>query len=1040
MTKQQLRLFVEGPLNVLKQGRYAHEVPVDGFVYKECGYHQWKCIDDTDGWQPIDLHYGFGGHEYHAIFKTTLHIPQKWKSEEVRLRVETGADDIWNFNNPQFLVFLDGQIACGLDVRHTEVDLPQRETIELALYAYVNTKKPDVFLQTSLYRVNEELEAFLYDLGVVYETALTVEEGSGEFILLAKSCIETLKAVDFSSLEALQDPRMLSKARGVLKSLITGKYSPTEAEIAVIGHSHIDLAWLWTVDQTREKALRSYATVLSLMDKYPDYTYTSSQMQLLSFVKHDMPELYKKIQMRAAEGRWEIEGATWVEMDTILTSGESLARQFYWGRKYSRDEFNKDCTTLWLPDCFGYTATLPQIIKGAGIDQFVTTKLSWNETNRFPHDVFMWKGLDGTEVFTYLISSSDYESIASYPKKVGFQTTYNGIFTPNQILGTRQRFTDKELPQHLYLYGYGDGGGGPTRSMLENHKRIKEGIPGLPKTYSTTIASFLKEARKQLSKLPVWDGELYLEYHRGTYTSMAEVKRLNRLSEQNAFSAEFYNTLAATLDTEWKYPYEQFEKMWKLLGLNQFHDILPGSSIKEVYDTTLVQLKQVSDAFAEEADKARTHLASLIASEADGVVVFNTLDFERSDLCTIDAKGWATVTDEDGKLLPSHTTGDKLTFLAANVPSKGWKRFRLVSDSNTAKIPFAFGDGRLTTPYYEVEFGSDGCMKRLYDTQLKREVLKGEGNRLSLSVDHPMEFDAWNIGKQGFEMKYVFDGRVEYRIVSASVLSIVLEAQWKWLKSTYRQTITFHAHTKRIDFNLAVDWHEDHLMLRTGFEVDVRSLSAAYDIAYGVCERTTHTNTSWDEVQFEVPAHKWVDYSDRRFGVALLSRQSYGYSAKDGMLTLSLLRAPTYPNPVADRGLHELCYALLPHTGDYLEGKVVQEGYALHQTLTAEVVQAKKGVLGTTFSFVQIEGDGVVLETIKQCETRPSVLVRLINTAGFATEATVSSSLPVEERWLCNLVEDRIMQLESSGHDIHLPLKGHEIVTLELVLRKEKCT
>ncbi|NBK26707.1 MAG: alpha-mannosidase, partial [Spirochaetia bacterium] len=332
-----------------------------------------------------------------------------------------------------------------------------------------------------------------------------------------------------------------------------------------------------------------------------------------------------------------------------------------------------------------------------------------------------------------------------------------------------------------------------------------------------------------------------------------------------AFASEFFCCLAWALDGKQRYPHQSFEAAWKLLALNQFHDILPGSSIKEVYETTIPQLAQIATTFDEAASQARSFLVSNIAKAAEDVVVFNTLDFVRNDLCTIEAASYCSIHDETGRRLPSCKQGSKLHFIACKVPSKGWKRYRLGNEHADSEIPFSWEEPKLSTPYYEATFAGDGSLARLYDKQQRREVLaQGKhGNVFSLSVDLPKEYDAWNIGKQGALMQYALDSEVRYHVLSCSEVGITLEGTWTWLKSTYRQRITFGAHSKRIDFNLHVDWREDHLMLRTAFTVDVRSPRASYDIAYGVCERSTHTNTSWDEVQFEVPAHKWVDLSEK---------------------------------------------------------------------------------------------------------------------------------------------------------------------------------
>jgi alpha-mannosidase len=1033
MDPGQLQTFVEGPLRLLRQCRYASLIPVREVRFTRCEYGEWNRIADEEGWIPYNPDTGFGGPDYRAIFRMTIEPPRQWIGKRVRLKVESGDQDIWNYNNPQFLVFFDTEVACGLDVHHTEVDLPDKERIDVALYGYVSSEKPDTFLDIGYYLVNEELEALLSHLTLAYETALTVESFSEAYLVLSTGCVEAIKAIDFTSREAACSPEGCARAREKLASILSSHRQCSQISIAVTGHSHIDMAWLWTLEQTREKALRSYANVLSLMERYPDYVFMSSQMQLLAFVEEEMPSLYARICRRIEEGRWEVEGGMWIESDVILPSGESLVRQIYWGKRWMRERYGKESEVLWLPDCFGFPATLPQIMAGTGLRYFVTTKLGWSEQNKFPHDVFTWKGLDGSGVLAYLVSTTDYQKLGTYPKRKSGETTYNGRMNPSQLLGTWQRFQDQEITtSYLHLYGFGDGGGGPTEEMLTRHQILKDGYPGLPRTYSTTVHGFLKQLEEQHLPLPTWEGELYLEYHRGTYTTMAEIKRLNRRCEQQALRSEFFATLAWALLPPFSYPHQEFEEAWKLLCLNQFHDILPGSSIKQVYDHAFIQLEEVHALFARQEERARAALVPHLTASPEDVVVFNTLGYQRTDLCSIKTSHRA-IRDEEGRIMTSAHDGESLHFLCVDIPAKGWKRYRLIDGGAETPSPFTVSASTVDTPYYEVTFAADGSIARLWDKEDRREVLTA-GNVFTLSVDLPKDYDAWNIGKQGSEMQYRFDEPVTYHVHSHNALQVTLEAQWRSLKSTYRQLVTFYSHTKRIDFTLQVDWQEDHLMLRTSFAVDVHAPRASFDIAYGVCERTTHTNTSWDEAQFEVPAHKWVDLSDGKKGVALLSGQSYGYAAKGQCLSLSLLRAPTYPNPEADRGNHSFIYSLFPHHGGWEEGGVVDEGWALHQPLIA-----MRGVPGTSdiaspSSFLSLDDSSLTLETIKKAEDRSSIILKIINPGPGGCTARLRCALPIREAYRCSLVEERGERLLVEENHVSLAMHGHQILCLELVV------
>lgn len=1037
MNKEALQRYVKGPLTFLKRACFAESMSVENIWVKECGYHQWNRRYEETGWKPFDQNQGFGGHEYHCLLRTEVAIPKEWNDKLVRLRVQTGADDIWNNDNPQFLLFLNDKLSSGLDVQHIEAELPDTSTVSIVLYSYVNTHKPNVFLDMSLYAVNTELEALVYDLDLAYETALTVEEFSEAYLILSEACIKTLQATNLTSLEVLQDQQRISHVRKRMMLQLACYEDSGRMNLVLTGHSHIDMAWLWTLEQTREKSLRSYATVLSLMDRYPHYIFSSSQMQLLAFIKQDFPSLFARIKERVLEGRWEVEGAMWVESDTILTSGESLTRQIYWGKRWVKEQFGKDQSVLWLPDCFGFPATLPQIMAGTNLSYFVTTKLGWNETNRMPHDIFRWQGLDGSEVLAYFVSSSDYEPIGSYPKKSGHETTYNGVLSPSQLLGTWQRFSDQdELSTLLYLYGYGDGGGGPTKEMLEREERLVAGYPGLPSITTSTVRNFLENIDVSNDSLSAWFGELYLEYHRGTYTTMAEVKRLNRSCEQSAMQAEFFSSLLWLLGQD-EYPHETFERAWKQLLLNQFHDILPGSSIKEVYDLTLHQQENSLQMFSKYSLRAMEHIASLIAQAPDDVVVFNTLGYSRSGLCKVSECNATTVRDVQGTKLPSFNDGNNLYFICSNVPSKGWKRLTFGMEPEQIPSVFSWQESILETPHYLVEFAPDGTLSRLYDKEGECEVLApdGKGNILTLSVDYPKEYDAWNIGKQGKDMQYRVDSETEYMVIANNALFFTIQWSQSWGKSLFVNQATFYAHSRSIDFTLYCDYQEDHLMLRSEFQVDIRSPKASYDIAYGVCERTTHTNTSWDEAQFEVPAHKWVDLSDESYGVALMSKQNYGYAAKGNTLSLSLLRTPSHPNGTADRGKHYFTYALYPHAGRYQEANVIEEGYSLHQSLIVVKPEQGKGKLSSEASLVTCPNAGIVLETVKKCEARDSLLIRVLQLNGKRVRSHLHSSFPVLEAYQCNLLEERLTQLTCDNEGVAISLHPHEIQTIELVFQ-----
>ena len=1032
MHKQELFACLAHPLELLQQACHMRTYPLGPIQMKKCGYHQWDRLGEVDGWEPFDETVPFGGKDSHYLFRTTLVFPDEARDKQLWCSVSTGATDIWNYNNPQFFVYLDRTLVCGLDVRHTEFPLGEVKTKELGLYAYVSTAKSDVFLFLNVYAYREEVEQLCIDLRLAKETLVLLEEESAAYLLLSKACQEALLALDLRQLEGALFEDSVLHARQILAAV---KIPPSPLEVGVVGHSHIDMAWLWEIKQTREKAIRSYATVLHLMELYPEYRYMASQMQLLEFVRQDQPALFAQILQRVKEGRWEIEGGMWVESDTILTSGESLVRQIFWGKRWILQMTGTESKVLWLPDCFGFPATLPQIMVGCNLSYFVTSKLGWNEKNRFPHDLFTWSGLDGSSVLAYLITSQEYERPSVYPKMQGNETTYNGLLTPSQILGTWQRFQDKDKStKTLHLYGYGDGGGGPTAGMLAYQRRLSQGYGGLPVTKQTTVKTFLREVEQALKEPASWYGELYLEYHRGTYTTMAENKRLNRLCEMTAMEGESLATFAWLFGLS-GYPHDSLETAWKLVLLNQFHDILPGSSIKEVYVLSHEQLHQALTVFKETADKARNLLLAHMEASFEEVVVFNPVCRSRSEIVSFSLDEEYGIVDGQGKALVSWYDGSSLHFLASDLPEKGWKTYRLVAEKKSFSLPFEYSEGTLSTPFYELEVSKDLTLFSLFDKSEGREVLKAgtQGNVLRLYADYPEKYDAWNLGKQESQRSWAIEGEGHVEVRACNPLYCTLLVKRTYLKSTYVQTMTCYAYDRRIDFTLDIDWREDHLLLRSLFEVDVYAPCANYQIAYGVCERTTHTNTSWDEAAFEVSSHGWVDLSEEGYGVALLSSQSYGYSAKKGVLSVSLLRSPTFPNPEADRGQHHFSYSLLPHVGRYQEGLVVDAGYALQQKSMALRGCGGQGVFPREFTGFSVLQKNIIGETVKKAEDRSSVLLRLIEMHGQRGLCTVHSDFRILEAWECNLLEERLCRLEAGDHQVEFLMKAHQIKTLELV-------
>jgi alpha-mannosidase len=821
------------------------------------------------------------------------------------------------------------------------------------------------------------------------------------------------------ALQAAQTAWHIRKAELLLR------YPPL-GSLALTGHAHIDLAWLWPLAETRHKALRTFSTVLSLMDQYPEYTFNQSTAQLYRFVEEDAPELFTRIKARVAEGRWDVVGGMWVEPDGNLPSGESWSRQLLHGQRYFLQHFGRQAQVCWLPDTFGYAANLPQLLNLAGIQSFFTTKLNWNETNRFPYDLYHWEGLDGSRVLAHSFYNPHPAS------------GYNGDIAALDVLQTWANFRGKRFhDQSLLSFGYGDGGGGPTFEMLERFARLKE-FPGLPKLTMRRVEDFYAGAAASVDeRLPTWVGEQYLELHRGTYTSQARVKAFNRRLEHTLVEAEAASTLAWKL-LQRPYPRAIFETLWQTLLRNQFHDILPGSSVKAVYDVAHQELGEALSQARTERDQALQTLSDAVASsEAGGterVIVWNLSPDDkplRAVLAT--AQNW-TLSSPAGEAVHTESVGDTLQFASElRVPSLGY--VTLHAALNTAvpggKQLLSPGDDlTLENELLRVVVSEDGTLASLFDKRLKREMLAGRGNQIWLYTDLAREWDAWEVdasyAQEGTEL--LTSARPERQ---PGTMTQAIRVQRQSGESRIVQTYRLTPGSARLDIVSEVEWHGRHGFLRSLNPISIRSPHATFETAFGSVMRTTHTNTSWDAAQFEVPGHRWADLSDGACGVSLLNDSKYGYSAKGQVLGLSLLRSPVYPDPTADEGLHCFTYALYPHAGDWRRGTLA-EAHDLNAPLLAVRSAGTGGPLATQDQFLSLPA-GVRLSALKLAEDSDVVVLRVYEPYGQRVSTgqrdvlNSRNSLGVDCWQSADLLEQPAPE---AGGEQELDLAPYQVITL----------
>ncbi len=953
-----------------------------------------------------------GGRDNHAWvhFKVKTEDKGNYPHHKPYLGVRTSNIGQWDALNPQGMLYLDGHLVSGLDINHTEYPLEFSTEYDVYIYFYTGMNEcPAYDFTAGIQYIDTLIEKFYYDLSVPFDAANCFPEDSDKNVLILKYLEQACLMVDMRNVGSEEFYESIRRADEFLETEFYGKVCKEDStlcrNVALIGHTHIDVAWQWTYAQTKEKTQRSFANVLSLMAQYPEFKFMSSQAQLYKYLKEEDPHTYERVKAAIKEGRWESEGAMWVEADCNLISGESMVRQLTVGKRFFRDEFGVEHKILWLPDVFGYSAAMPQILKKAGITSFVTSKISWNDENKMPYDTFLWKGIDGSEIFTYFMTAQECGS----PR---FYTTYNAKVYPSMVLGTWERYQQKDLNDTVMLtFGYGDGGGGPTRDMLEQHRRIEKGIPGIPVTKMKSPTEFMEEARKNfdesakvLPEIPKWVGELYLENHRGTYTTQAKNKLYNRRSEFMLQRLEALSSLDMLLGGS--YPGEKINGFWEAVLLNQFHDVIPGSSIRDVYEDTDKMYEEILSE-GSEIEKAKLFAIAEKMETASGVLVYNPNGFESDGFVTYN--------------------GEKCH--VENIPAFGFKALIPEAKKTEVKISGKTAENR----YFRLTIDERGSIDSLYDKVAEREIfLPGKkGNVFCYHEDRPMIHDAWNIMREGFYKKYEVDAPAEI-ITFEDGVSAGFSIKRTLEKSEIRQKIVLYDDVARVDFETEVSWNEDHNMLKVYFPFNVKTDKATYEIQFGHVERATHSNTSWDFSKFEVMGHKWVDVSDAGYGVSLLNDSKYGYNASGSEIGLTLLKSSKSPDPSADIGEHKFTYSIYPHEGSFREGGTIEEAYRLNNPLLAIETESHAGELGKEYSLISSDKKNVIIETVKKAEDSDDLIVRLYDAYNMSTKAEITFGFDVKEVYVADLMEKEETPLEVSGRSVKVPVSNFEIVTLKI--------
>ncbi|EGC35112.1 hypothetical protein DICPUDRAFT_55378 [Dictyostelium purpureum] len=993
---------------------------------------------DLNGKKATELSYkdckvgdSFGPSWAYYWFKINLIIPNEWKDQTVHF--------VWN-SSSEAMIWIDGVPTQGFTGgtwvdRRLDYKLTDRARggesyefyIEMGCYGMfgvgkdglINACDPDKTFSLAACELvvqNKEAYELYYYFQMLYDMAKHFPNESirkHQALWTSNDMINKCNTDNISSFKKCID---------IAKEFFSNKNGDSQTTISAIGGCHIDACWLWYRDITVSKCARSFATQILYMDYYKDYKFTQSQATLYEFVKENYPDLYERMKEKVRAGQLIPTGGTWVEMDGNLPSGESFIRQFLVGQKFFREEFGKNCSVFWLPDTFGYSAQLPQVCNHMGINKFITQKLSWNNINKFPHSTFIWEGLDGSQVLTHFPPADTYNSQADVKEVVMSSTKNKDIDRCNES---------------MLVYGHGDGGGGPTIEMIERLKRMSN-TDGIPKVEFSTPERFFERVEPHKNKLLKWVGELYFELHRGTYTSQALTKKGNRRCEFELHACEMLSSYCELIVPGFKAP--DFSKLWKTVLFNQFHDILPGSSIGLVYEDTWKDHQHVLTECQNIITQCLNHITGSLmtidnipaqtAPSSEFVLAFNANDFEITRVIEIPK---STKDLQAQYINAAQTSYNGLPLGTATIPANGFSAINISTQGDHSTInrkpdhpvtteQLPNGDILVVNKYIKLIIGADGIIKSLIELSSGREILKDNGslgNRFIIYEDIPKFWDAWCLEIYSLE-KPVSVLKGSCKIIEKGPLRAIIQAHYDSTGfpsgvGSINQSIVIHFNSARIDFETEVDWHESHKILKVDFDTNIRSASANYDIQFGHIPRPTHYNSSWDWAKFEVVGHRWADLSESYgVGLSLLNDCKYGYSINDGRMALSLLRSPKSPDENCDMGIHTFTYSIYPHRGNLQDSHVIKEGYELNnnfyighqpfQLSSATHIQR---------SFLTTDKEQVILETIKKAEDGNGHIIRVYESFGGRTTFNFKTSLlpiPFKSIIECNGLEEPIGQ------------------------------
>lgn len=865
--------------------------------------------------------------------------------------------------------------------------------------------------------------------------------------------------IDIKALDAGDQKHFDASLREAQSTLDPLRPTMRKVQISLDGDAHIDAAWLWPWTETVDVVRRTFSTALQLMDEYPGYVFTQSAAAYNEWMAEKYPDINDEIAKRIKEGRWEVVGGMWVEPDLNMPDGESTARSLLVGKRWYKQHYGVDVRVGWNPDSFGYNWQLPQIYKKSGVDYFVTQKMSWNDTNQLPLKLFWWESPDGSKVLTY------------FPKGYG-----NRDVGPVRLSGNlvQARQLAPGMTDMLDLYGVGDHGGGPTRVILDQASRWMQPGKVAPQMHFGTANAYFQSVEKQIAKdspewnyrtvatgyhapepqagsivIPTWKDELYLETHRGVFTTQANQKRNLRKAPEATLNAEKFASLA-WLDGD-SYPGAELTEAWKKIAFNGFHDLAAGSGIAQVYrdaQKDFDDVRWIDDEVSRKAlDTVSAHIDTRVP-QGIPVLVFNPLAWDRSGLITVkvqmpNAASEVSVLDPSGKVLPSevisHDTRTNrfvIRLLASKIPSMGYSVLRVVPGRRNFVSDLSVHDTTIENASLRVTIDPrSGCITSLYDKRANFETLaKGScGNELQAFKDTPRIYDAWNIDPGTLDQPPTrLDQAESVKLVCNTPLRAVVRVTRSWQSSKFVQDIELDAGSHEVVVDNNIDWHETHVLLKAAFQLAATAPFATYEIPYGTIQRPTTRNNSFEKARFEVPAQKWADLGDGRQGFSLINESKFGYDGVGNLLRLTLLRSPVYPDPNADRGPNHFRYALYPHAGTWQTALTVRKGYEFNYPLIAMQTAPHKGPMSSEHSFLRTASNNVVVTAMKKAEDTHSLIVHMYEWKGEDHDVDIDVPAGATAATGTNLMEKPEGDLPLKGNRVTVHVHPFEIVSFRL--------